>query len=384
MQLNREPLKSSSFFDVVSGADEVFVRELACPAGSTPSPDTLLDAVKAVSERAPEDSFRVFAVFVKTPKPAPKQPSLPQGDIDQLRKSAELLLQSEDYLLARNLYSRVLGQSLHDPTSLRGLGICLLRLGEPVSARKCFRAWYEVHRDAAALVWSAACFITEGCLKDAADALNKIPDALVLNVAEQAEYWRLRATTLHRSGKAIDAMGALENSLRLRANCDQTWSQLGSLHLQDKAFESADRCFRRASEVNPRSSRAICGLGLAALGMGNLQRAALHLYRSVELDPQNFLAIESLFPIVSRTQDLERYRPLLLNYVEKNPGNAEAHALVAAISLQGGDLEACNAQAKRALQLDPKCPRAVELMVHLFDGQDTNSKNQTQLQEATA
>ncbi|MEZ4749703.1 MAG: tetratricopeptide repeat protein [Bdellovibrionota bacterium] len=85
-----------------------------------------------------QPSQRTFVLNIQpkntgTPSAAPE--AAPQYSCEYLIENARLLLQNGDFLLAQNLYSRLLQSNIQDAEALKGLGICLLKLGDRPKAK---------------------------------------------------------------------------------------------------------------------------------------------------------------------------------------------------------------------------------------------------------
>ena len=78
---------------------------------------------------------------------------------------------------------------------------------------------------------------------------------------------------------------------------------LGALEVEQHQAALARRHFLRAIEVDPGSSPAHAGLGVAALKMGDPQEAIAHLKIAVSLDRTNYEALYNLAIVLTDTRD---------------------------------------------------------------------------------
>ena len=105
--------------------------------------------------------------------------------------------------------------------------------------------------------------------------------------------------------------------------------------------------------VEPRSARAHTGLGLEALGQGDLDTAAWHFAKADELNPRDVTALINLAVMDGRRNDIPAAAAKLEEAIARRPDKSDAWANLAIVrELQGRREEALDA-ADRARQLDP-------------------------------
>lgn len=332
--------KHSPFFELLADADEIQIRESSS-----------------------ENSGRVrsFVVHIKSPvaQTSPSTLSVTDFDFSRLLQSAELLLESSDFVLARNIFSYLLNENLRDARSLRGLGICLYHLSDRVSARKCFKAWHEVHRSEEALLWLAKSFAADGDPASTLTALGQILQFGQLSEADQFDFMKTLGSAHAKQGNTAQAETALRAALDLQPQNDAVWVNLGSLELQKGAATQADRSFRQALQCQPKNSKAYCGLGLVALMSRNHTLACAYFHKALELDAENHLALEQWAAIHHPSHDFKRLETHLLKYLEIHPRCSDTLALASDLYDRSGKAFEAERYMNQALEIDPKNVRAL-------------------------
>ncbi len=351
----------SPFFHLLSSADEVQIREIA-----SDQPERMLHSLektlKDFDHEKDSKNLRTFFVHIKTPAPTPKDESakLPY-DGHHLLHSAELLLENQDYLLARNLFSYLLQQNIKDPGALRGLGICLFKLGEAVSSRKCFRALIELHQSEEAHYWLALGYQAEAKDIVAVEHFNQIKNPQSFNADQRFDYYKNYGNSLTRMGQLDRAEGQYLKALELSPTSDTIHVNLGTLLIQRQEWGKARERFSRAAELNPNSSRAQCGLGMTALALDRKAEAKKFFHHALDLDTQNLVALHQLLELSTAVEEIAGLKTRLRAFLDKDPNHADSHFALAALLFKEGSWKACEIHATRATEIDPKHERAIKL-----------------------
>jgi tetratricopeptide (TPR) repeat protein len=360
-----KPHNDSPFFNLLADADEVQIREISADA-----PDRMVSSLEKTLKdfsHQKDASLRTFFVHIKTPtvdKKATAEPKAPYAP-EQLRVSAELLLENQDYLLARNLFSFLLQHNLRDAVGLRGLGICLYKLGEVVSSRKCFRALTELYQSEEAEYWLGLGYLAEGKDAIAAGHFEKILQSQTFHADQRFDYFKNFGNCLTRMGQLDRAESYYIKALELSPTSDTIHVNLGTLLIQRREWEKARERFVRAAEINPNSSRALCGLGLTALAMNKTTEAKVFFHRSLDLDAQNLVALHQLVELCQNPDEFTTLKVRLRGYLEKDPNHADSHFALGALLFKEGSWKACELHVARSLEIDPRHAGAMKLRADL-------------------
>lgn len=365
-KLTQKTSTESPFFNLLADADEVQIREVAADAPER-MVTSLERTLKDFSHEKDAKNLRTFFVHIKTPAPEkkPASPGKPGYDAEQLRVSADLLLESEDFLLARNLYSYLLQQNLRDPAALRGLGICLFKLGEVVSSRKCFRALTELYASEEAQYWIGLGYLSENKDSLAAQHFDLVTQPEILSADDRFDLFKNHGNCLTRLGQLDRAQALYLRALELSPTSDTIHVNLGTLFIQRHEWDQARTRFARAAEINPQSSRAHCGLGLIALATGRLVEAKAAFHRSLDLDAQNLVALHQLVELCQTTEESAPLKARLRAFLEKEPNHAASHFALSVLLFKEGSWKACELHVTRTLECDPRHTGALKLRADL-------------------
>ncbi len=94
-----------------------------------------------------------------------------------------------------------------------------------------------------------------------------------------------RGVALKMLGRMDEARRGLEEAVKMRPDHPQAWMALGDLHEQQKNYKDSINCYTRASELDPRLSRAQNGLGTSLMLSGNLEDAEKAFRKAATLEP---------------------------------------------------------------------------------------------------
>lgn len=351
--------ETSPFFDLLAEAEEIKIREVSedKPKGAAALAGELLST--------PDDS-RTFLVRIKS-KPAPPpavEPGNEKADPQNrtyLLKSAELLLVDADYVLARNIYSYLLKLNIRDTEAMQGLGLCFMRLGDTVSARKCFKALHELSSGEQSFLWLGQCFVLENNDAAAIDQFSRISQPQLLSKTDQFELYKELGNCETRKGHLDQAWSFYHKALEIQPSSDVIHVNLGTLEMQRNHPDIALSYFKMALQFNARNSRAHCGMGLAAVAKQDKTLARQHFLTALDLDSQNILAIFQLASLLAPGEKADDVKSRVAQYLLKDPKHAEVKYLQAVLLFREGNWVASEKEAEAVLALDPNHAKAKTL-----------------------
>lgn len=362
---NLSPEKTSSLLDLLNTAEDIEVREV-----SLQNKQRILSSLDRFLRGADEEESgeRAFVVRVRKRKePEAEAPPLAiPTDRAYLLQSAATLVTGEDYVLARNIYSFLLKENLKDSEALKGLGICLLHLGESDPARKCFRAVWEQFRSEEALYWIAATYLKEGDDSLALEHMERIGKPDVLPEEARYFYYKDLGNCLTRASRFDMAVAAYTKALKLRPESTQIEANLGTLEIQRGNLDAARIHFEKALQADGRNGRAHCGLGILARAKSATVEAERHFEKALENEPPNRIALLQLVDIAHHLESYSKAKDRLLSYLEAHPTDAEMNYALAAIHFRESEWVSCEKRLDKALENDPLHERATRLKSQLL------------------
>jgi Flp pilus assembly protein TadD len=336
------------------------------PIGASPFLQLLSDAAEVSIEEVPSpESQRAFVVLIK-PKsladPKPQPTPEPEGPSrEYLLSNASLLLDNREFVLARNLYSYLLKRNIRDPEALRGLGICLYRLGEITSAKKCFRALWEVHHPPEAAFWLGMCHIANKEDRLAVESFRWLTSPESLPKPLKFEFYKELGNCLIRLREVVQARDAYRAALMIEPTSDVIWVNQGTMEIQELRFSAAAENFHKAIELNPKNAKAYCGLGLVAMEANRPDDARTAFQKALELDTQNVLALSQLLAVSETPIQLKLLKTHLYRFLESDPKNLEIRFALAAVLFKERNWGACEQALAALLKIDPSHSNAKKL-----------------------
>lgn len=201
-----------------------------------------------------------------------------------------------------------------------------------------------------------------------ADALNKdnrYDDALqVVKQAEERlgksdEIQSLRGVTLYQQKRYSEAeriyrdLATKELGRGPGSDADEYYYYLGSIYLEQKRFDSAERALRRAIQLNPQNDNALNALGYMFADMGQkLPEAKKLIEQALEINPNAPHIIDSLGWVYFKQGDLARARELIEHASNLMGDDPEIFEHLGDISAAQGDIQRALDYWKKSLQMD--------------------------------
>lgn len=363
--MQKEKKSESKFFDLLSGAEEIHVREL--PDGNVRK-SVFASVDKALSSFESDDNSDYFSFVVQVKRPKNpiirKIPPVEKPEIknrEKLIQSAKLLVVNSELLLARHVYSYLLKANIRDREALEGLGICLLRLGDPTAAKKCFKALWEVFRSADSLVYLGVCLSDEGQDAAALECFQRLKSPVSLPKELQFEYHKELGNCQTRLGHFDEANRSYQSAITIKPDSDVLYVNLGTLELQRRQFDLCQMYFEKAAELNGRNSKAICGMGLCAMSRQDFETARSRFEAALNIDSQSLVALNQLFHLSQELDDPSFLKPRLLKYLEIQPKNAEVRAWLATCLFHEGRWHECEKEVDVILTIYKGHPQASKI-----------------------
>jgi tetratricopeptide (TPR) repeat protein len=339
-------VSSDTFWRLVADAERIDIEELHDPA------------------RAPFE--RSFLVRVSAPAAnvAPRERG-EREDRRTLLDNAQLLLETDDYVLARGIYSYLLRRDRNDAEALKGMGECFLALGNTASARRCFEALPELPYADERRCLLTRCWVAEGNDKKALETYREIRNPEGLPARHRLALWRATAGCLAREGKWDEAAECFRKALALRPNSDGLLVSAGLLELERGDLAAAERFLKRAVLLSPTSARAHYGLGLLECDRGAWDDAEKALAKALELDSLFVPALHQLILVAEHTGRFGLVKTKILAFLEKEPTHSAMRFALAAVRLRAGERAEAAAELRFILGNDPRHGRASELLAEI-------------------
>jgi tetratricopeptide (TPR) repeat protein len=344
------------------------------------NPETVSDNVsysslvsRPVIEPAPQkqsepDSLESFSTEpAVTPTPSKTQTIRPEsGDVPFLIENAEILFQSGDTELARNIYRAILKTGESSEIAYAGLAACADREGLIDQAIQF--AWDSVafSPNQKGYQLLAQLLVQQGRDQEASQALQRAIKQLTdLSAKDKGEYYKMIGNCQSRLGNISEAERSYKKALEFSPASDEAQSNLGSLYLEQGQVAEAKRCYQDAIAANPSNDKAWVGLGLCCVTEGDKESAHDAFARSLEKNIRNSTAV---FHLVKCAYEIKRYSTaerILSQYVEVAPVSPSLLYSLAGLQFHTGKKENALATAKRILQIKPDHSGAKDLVLRI-------------------
>lgn len=299
---------------------------------------------------------------------APKNeiPRPQKDDVPFLIENAEILFNSGEVELARNIYRAILKSGDSSEIAYAGLAACADREGLVDQAIQF--AWDSVAfaPNQRGYQLLAQLLVQQGRDSEAAQALQRaIKQLSDLSSQDKAEYYKMIGNCQSRLGLMNEAERAYKKALELSPASDEVQSNLGSLYLEQGQVADAKRCYQDALAANPNNDKAWVGLGLCCVSEGDKESAHDAFARSLERNIRNSTAI---FHMVKCAYEIKRYstaEKILSQYVEVAPVSPSLLYSLAGLQFHVGKKENALVTAKRILQMKADHMGAKDLILRI-------------------
>lgn len=320
----------------------------------TPFLDLLSKCEDVTITEIPGTKQRKFLVALTPTAGQPQQNSQSLAHSrDHLMGSAQVLLTNGDFLLARNVYSFLLKDNVRDSSALKGLGLCFYRLGDRSSAKRCFKAVWELFGLEEALVWMALCLVTEKQDVAALGLFAKVKQAHLLPKPLQFDLFREMGNCQMRLGNYLEAEDAYQKALVVEPKSDVVYVNLGMLEVQRGHLHTAQIHFEKAWKINDKNAKAICGLGIVDAENGKYEAAKLKFLNTLELDSQNTIAIYQLASLGDHLNIAGLIQDHITKFLAHDPKSKEIRFLLGSIHFRDGNWSTAETELKHVLTIDP-------------------------------
>lgn len=305
-----------------------------------------------------------------TPELAPNQkPTLdgiyfPNGKLNAqfLIKNAELLFQSGDYPLSRNIFRTLLNAGEKVAIAHFGIGRCHQAEGKVEAAIAHYEESITYHPTQVVYRRLISALVSLGKFREAAESTQKALVMKDLSPAVRSELNLTAGNCFTRLNQINDAETHYLAALDADPMADAVRANLGALYLQNGRVSDAKRQFQDAAASNPRNAKAHEGLGACAYAEGDRREAHDAFAKSLEIEIQNANAI---FYLIKCAYELKSYATaarLAEAYVQVSPVNANMLYSLAGLQFHLGKFSEAEATARRALSIQADHQGALDLV----------------------
>lgn len=279
-----------------------------------------------------------------------------------LMKNADLLYDTSEYALARNIYKTILKSGEFTSVALLKLGRCFESEGKIAEAKAHYEESIAYHPSLEPYQRLSVLLIRQGKDQQAAETLERALNLKDLSSSIRFEFLKSCGNCWTRAKKTEEAEKAFKKALELQPSADDIRSNLGVLHLQNNKIGEAKRNFQDAIASNPKNPQALSGLGSCYLAEGDKKSAHDYFSRSLELDLNN---PTSIFYLVKCAYELKSYATaarILGEYIQISPVNPNLLYSLAGLQFHLGRMSESKSTTLKILELNPKHAGAKDLL----------------------
>ena len=160
---------------------------------------------------------------------------------------------------------------------------------------------------------------------------------------------------LDHRGKREDALSLVRDFMRRTG--DRELEGVGAILRDLNAYEMAELCYTRLTELQPDRAAPLCWLGIVHAKQGDAGRAKEELEKALELDPRSAETWYRLGTFHLRRRELDQAESCLRRSLEVDPRFARAHTNLGFLLDLRRERTAAVREFQRALQLAPDVPQ---------------------------
>lgn len=163
---------------------------------------------------------------------------------------------------------------------------------------------------------------------------------------------KLMAQAQLKSAQPGEAVSTLKPMLD-KSSDPQLLALAGESHMQAREFGKATTYFEQAAKLAPEAAVVRTSLGLARLGQGDTARGITELERATELDPKSERALTALVQAEYGLKHYDKALAALAKLEQIKGDDPQTYNLKATVLLGKGDVAGARAAFEKALQLKP-------------------------------
>lgn len=173
------------------------------------------------------------------------------------------------------------------------------------------------------------------------------------------------ANHLFQSGKLTEAIPFYEKANHALPGKPQIVCNWGYAFICLGKFEEGEKLLKECLKIDPQYSDAYLNLGVSALEQNQLDSALEYFKRTLSLAPHSFVALRAQGQALAKLHRWGEAESSFLKALSIFPRFVEARVDLAILAWHSGRSDKARSLIKECLALEPRHPRALELMNHL-------------------
>jgi tetratricopeptide (TPR) repeat protein len=288
---------------------------------------------------------------------------LPNGkmNIPFLFRNGELLFDSGDYDLAKNIYQTILRSGEAAGVAHYRLGRCFEAEGKYDDAKTHYGESIAYQPGLDCFQRLAAMLVRQNQDAQAAEVMERALNLKDINTSIRYELYKSIGNCWTRAKVVDHAEKSFKKALEINPSADEIRSNLGALYLQASRIPEAKRNFRDAIASNLKNHQALAGLGSCSLAEGDKKSAHEYFYQALSIELNNPTAI---FYLVKCAYELKTYAAaskILEEYIQIAPVNPNLLYSLAGLQFHLGRILDAKTTTLKILELQPQHAGAKDL-----------------------
>ena len=220
------------------------------------------------------------------------------GDLNAQLVRADAWMRMGELAQARRALEELLEKHPDNPNVLSLLAVLDMRENKLRDAERRFRRLYRMPAgELAGLNGLAQIYIRQRRPEAALELLQKAAEKRPENTALKLQ----AAFVLNLMGRREEAVGLVQEVLKVRPNHGEAYRLLGGIYYSGGDFTQSDAAMKRAAELRPRDPVPLLYLGMAAERVGALPKAMEYYRKTIEVAPNNVIALNNLAYVLAET-----------------------------------------------------------------------------------
>ena len=244
-----------------------------------------------------------------------------ERQIDYLLASGRKLLDHSEMTLATNVYTNVLKMDPNNPEALRGLGICFEKKDKLDKATLCYKKWAMLTRSPEAYAKLSGIYFKQNDDASALECLKKCLSSNATTDDDRYEIFNHMGNACLRRNDVVSAEKHYREALKIRPRSDRTIVNLGSLAFHQSNWDAALTHYHDALKINPKNTKALCGLGIIAQEKRQWKDALTCFSRALDQEWENMVAIHGIIRSGQQLSQFEIIEKYLKRYLAHHPSN---------------------------------------------------------------
>lgn len=286
-------------------------------------------------------------------------------NIGYLMKNAAILTQCGDYALAQNIYLKIAnsGNGANATSqALSALAGCHQSQGNTEQARHYYEQAIAFLPSLDTYQKLANLLIRQKKDRPAADVIERSLNIKDLSQEIRFDLLKTAGQCWMRVSEMASAERCLKKALDINPSADEIQACLGELYLRAGKYNDARRKFQDTLACNHNNDQAIAGLGYCLLQEGKKREAHDSFARSLDLNLNN---AQALYQLVKCAYELKTYATaarIVENYIEVAPVNISLMYSLAGLQFHLGRMSDSQQTLNQILHLSPAHSGAKDLL----------------------